>query len=304
MTTVPHTPARHRMRRPARFLLFPILTALLGGCGEGTPPAGPPQDALRGESALEHAARHLDPVYVCPMHPRIVRKEPGATCPICGMDLVKQKPVTSKEPRPEVELSADVIQKLGVRTTRVEKGRLWKYIKTVGYVGYNERRLSTVWVEADVFEHQLEWVERGQSADVRVQALPGQRWDGRVNYIYPELDPRTRTLKVRLLVPNPDGTLKPNMFAQVEIYGGPKEAVLKIPSEALIVTGERESVVLALGEGRFKPVDVVTGMRSRGEVEIYSGLEAGDEVVVSGQFLIDSEANLRASFRRFESGDE
>jgi Cu(I)/Ag(I) efflux system membrane fusion protein len=106
---------------------------------------------------------------------------------------------------------------------------------------------------------------------------------------------------VRLVFDNPDRLLKPNMFAEVVIYGGPKRDVLKIPAEALIVTGERESVVKALGNGRFQPVDVVTGMRRGGEVEILSGLEEGEEVVVSGQFLIDSESSLQASFLRMAS---
>jgi Cu(I)/Ag(I) efflux system membrane fusion protein len=88
------------------------------------------------------------------------------------------------------------------------------------------------------------------------------------------------------------------MFADVVIYGGPKSDVLKIPREALIVTGERESVVKALGGGRFQPVDVETGMQRGNEVEILAGLGEGDEVVVSGQFLIDSESSLRASFLR------
>ncbi|MBI1425046.1 MAG: efflux RND transporter periplasmic adaptor subunit [Gammaproteobacteria bacterium] len=158
---------------------------------------------------------------------------------------------------------------------------------------------SSVWVEADVYEHQMEYVRRGLSAEIEVKALPGKRYNGQVNYIYPELDPRTRTLRVRLLVPNTDGLLKPNMFADVRIYGGPKRDLLKIPREALIVTGKRESVILDRGNGRFQPVDVVSGMRSEDEVEILSGLKAGDKVVTSGQFLIDSEANLQASFARF-----
>ncbi|MGD8926245.1 MAG: efflux RND transporter periplasmic adaptor subunit, partial [Thioalkalispiraceae bacterium] len=159
--------------------------------------------------------------------------------------------------------------------------------------------LSSVWIEADVYEHQMELVQRGQMAEIEVKALPGKRFTGQISYVYPELDARTRTLKVRLLVPNPEGLLKPNMFAEVRIFGGPKKNLLKIPREALIVTGEREIVVLARGDGKFQPVDVVSGMRSQGEVEILNGLNEGDEIVVSGQFLIDSEANLQASIARF-----
>ncbi len=102
---------------------------------------------------------------------------------------------------------------------------------------------------------------------------------------------------MRLVFPNPDRALKPNLFADVTTQGAPREA-LSIPREALIATGERESVVKALGEGRFQPVDVVTGMRSGEAVEVLSGLAEGDAVVVSGQFLIDSESSLQASFGR------
>ena len=162
---------------------------------------------------------------------------------------------------------------------------------------------STVWVEANVYEHQLDWLRIGLKASIEVNALPGSRYEGEVTFIYPELEPQTRSLRVRVRVPNTDGRLKPNMFAHVRIFGGPKENVLKLPREAVIVTGERASVVLALGEGRFQPVDVVMGMISQGEVEILSGIKEGDKVVTSGQFLIDSEANLRASFSRMTDSE-
>ena len=109
-------------------------------------------------------------------------------------------------------------------------------------------------------------------------AWPGKSWEGKVDYIYPELDLQSRTLRVRLEFPNPERRLKPNMFAEVKIYGGPQRDTLLIPAEALIRTGERDTVVTALGDGRFQPVDVVVGARSNGSVEILSGLEAGDEV--------------------------
>jgi Cu(I)/Ag(I) efflux system membrane fusion protein len=161
--------------------------------------------------------------------------------------------------------------------------------------------LTTVWVEANVYENQLEWVKLGQSADVEVKALPGKHFPAQITYIYPELDPKTRTMKVRLLVPNPDELLKPNMFAEVKIATQPKKDILLIPRQAVIETGERESVVLDKGNGEFQPIDVVTGMRSQNKVEVLSGLKEGDRVVVSGQFLIDSEANLQASFERLKT---
>lgn len=163
--------------------------------------------------------------------------------------------------------------------------------------------LSTIWILADIYEYQLNWVKQGLDAEITVPALPNQKWEGTVDYIYPELDPKTRTLKVRLALKNKELALKPNMFAKVIIYGGVKRDILKIDREALIVTGEREAVILALGDGKFKSVDVVTGMHSNDEVEILSGLEMADKVVVSGQFLIDSEANLQASFMRMGHGE-
>jgi Cu(I)/Ag(I) efflux system membrane fusion protein len=163
--------------------------------------------------------------------------------------------------------------------------------------------LSKVWVMVDVFEHQIDWLKEGLSAEIRVPAQPGRRWEGKVDYLYPELDPKTRTLRVRLVFDNADLLLRPNMFAEAVIYGGPKEDTLKIPREALIVTGERESVVRALGEGRFQPVDVVSGVQRGGDVEILSGLKEGEEIVVSGQFLIDSESSLQASFMRMAADE-
>jgi Cu(I)/Ag(I) efflux system membrane fusion protein len=162
--------------------------------------------------------------------------------------------------------------------------------------------LSRVWVQVDIFEHQMDWVRVGNVAEITVPAFPGKTWEGRIEYIYPELDAMARTLRLRLVFDNPDLQLRPNMFAQVTIYGGPKQDVLVIPKQALIVTGQRKAVVKRIGENRFQPVDVVTGMHSGEQVEILNGLKQGDEIVVSGQFLIDSESSLQASFSRL-SGD-
>jgi len=160
--------------------------------------------------------------------------------------------------------------------------------------------LSQVWLLAEVFERQADWVRVGQSADVLLPYQPGTQFEGRVEYIYPGLDPKTRTLKVRLRFPNPDETLKPNMYANVKIYGGPREDLTVIPLEALIRTGREERVVIALGEGRFASRKVQAGMESGDWVEIVRGLEPGEAVVTSGQFLIDSEASLKASLRRMQ----
>lgn len=398
-----------------------VLVALaLAACNK---PSAEPTETLAealDDTGLEHALKHLDPKYVCPMHPQIIKDGPGR-CPICGMALVEKRTEPNTGKRPEVALSPAVVQSMGVRTAAAARGTIWKLIETVGRIEYDETRLahvhpraegwveslslravgepvqagqelaqfyapdilsaqvdfllalepqpsgvaqvradkarnllrlydvpepviaeierkratrntvpvlapisgvvtemgvrdgmyvekdtdmftiadlSRVWVLVDVYEQQLAWITPGRPAEMRVPAHPGRTWEGKVDYLYPELDPATRTLRVRLVFDNPDGLLKPNMFAEARLYGGPERDLLKIPAEALIVTGKRESVVLALGEGRFRPVDVVSGIQRGGEVEIVSGLDEGDRVVVSGQFLIDSESSLQASFAR------
>jgi len=163
--------------------------------------------------------------------------------------------------------------------------------------------LSTVWLLAEVFERQSEWVEVGQPAEVRLSYVPGRVWKGRVEYIYPTLDPKTRTLKVRLRFENPGEKLKPNMYANVKIFGGAKEDTIVIPLEALIRTGREERVIIALGDGRFEARKVKTGIESGDYVEILEGLDANEDVVTSGQFLIDSEASMRASLNRMSDED-
>ena len=163
--------------------------------------------------------------------------------------------------------------------------------------------LSSVWVVAEIFQRQADWISVGRPAEVRLSSHPGRVWEGEVEFIYPDLDPKTRTLQVRLRFDNPDEELKPNMFAKIALFGRPLDDVVHIPKEALIRTGRVDRVILDAGEGRFQPREVVAGMESGDRVEIKAGLEAGDVVVTSGQFLIDSEASLKASFARLGSGD-
>jgi len=158
--------------------------------------------------------------------------------------------------------------------------------------------LSTVWVLAEVFESQSEWVKLGQPADVTLSYLPGRKWEGKVDYVYPSLDAKNRTLRVRLRFDNPDEVLKPNMYANVSIFGGAKEGVLSVPREALVRSGGTERLIVAKGEGRYAQRVVVAGMESGDYVEIKSGISAGEKVVTSAQFLIDSEASMKASLAR------
>lgn len=163
--------------------------------------------------------------------------------------------------------------------------------------------LSQVWLIADVFEQQAAWMEVGLPAEVRLPYAPGQVWKGQVDYVYPDLDPKTRTLPVRLTLPNASESLKPDMYADVALFASPREAV-HVPRETVIRSGNGDRVVLALGNGRFRPVEVVTGIESGGRTEILEGLEAGDTVVASAQFLIDSESSLAGGFRRLTPMDD
>ena len=160
--------------------------------------------------------------------------------------------------------------------------------------------LDRVWLLAEVFERQADWVRIGQNADATLPSMPGQVLKGKVDYIYPDLDAKTRTLRVRLRFENPDGKLMPKMYAHVTIQSEPVQDVLNIPREALIRDGGEQRVILALGDGRFRARPVVAGIESGDRVEIKSGLAEGDTVVVSAQFLIDSESSLKASLQRME----
>ena len=161
--------------------------------------------------------------------------------------------------------------------------------------------LSSVWLQAEVFESQTDWVMEAQSAEARLNYMPGEVFSGRVDYVYPVLDPKTRTLQVRLRFDNPDERMKPNMYARVTIFGKSHPGALSIPREALIRGQDTDRVVVALGDGNYTVQEVMTGIESGGWLEIIAGLEVGDEVVTSAQFLIDSEASLAGSIQRLDA---
>ena len=158
--------------------------------------------------------------------------------------------------------------------------------------------LSQVWVVAEVFERQANQVVQGTAVTMSLDYLPGKTWQGKIDYVYPILDPTTRTVKVRLRFNNENGEFKPNMFAQIIIHTSSDEKTLLIPKEALIRTGNQDRVVLALGEGNFKSVAVSVGRFDSNNVEILSGLNAGEEIVSSAQFLLDSESSKTSDFKR------
>lgn len=164
--------------------------------------------------------------------------------------------------------------------------------------------LDTIWLLAEVFERQANWVEAGQSAEATLPSMPGVIWKGMVEYVYPDLDPVTRTLRVRIRFDNSKEMLKPNMYSHVTIFAGEKKDVISIPREALIRDAKQQRVIKALGDGRFQAQEVVAGMESGDWIEIISGLNEGDDIVISSQFLIDSESNLKASLTRMQSMDD
>ncbi len=367
------------------------------------------------DSALEHARKHADPTYVCPMHPNVVNKDPNATCPICGMDLVIVE--NNGGEADVVSISPRVINMLGVRVGKVKKKTLYRLIDSIGNIKYNENKIThihlrtdgwverlavkalgervkkgdllfqiyspelvnaqeellqsiymgndslveasrerlislgvsksqirkleksekikrlvsyyapqrgviselniregmyvkpsksivslvdttTMWLIANVFESQSDWVKVGDRAEAVLSFMPDKTWEGKVEHVYPTLDAKTRSLEVRLRFDNPEEMLKANMYANVKIFAKPKRKALSIPRESLIQTGDGDRVIVSLGNGKFKPVAVTTGIESNNRVEILNGLDEGDDVVVSSQFLIDSESSLRASLMR------
>jgi Cu(I)/Ag(I) efflux system membrane fusion protein len=379
-----------------------------------------------GETADEHALKHQDPDYVCPMHPAVVSQEPGS-CPVCGMDLVSREPLvqagTQGDSLPEVVVPAEFIQNFGVRTARVERGPVSREILALGRVArmplpkvtdvspglkgkilsvsdmtigdtvskgewlYSvdtaewralqqsyldalkeedqaranqlQQRLQSLgmkpaalsrlttggqveevldkyapvggtlieWragegdpVEAttkvvtlggmnrvpvvvNLFEGQGAWVDRGQRITVRVPTMPGTEYEGQVDRTDREINFSTRTLPVYVGFSTPDPRLRYGMLVEVTIHTSARENVLRIPREALIRTGEGDRVIVTRGDGRFKPVAVEAGIESGDYVEILTGLEEGQEIVASGQFLIDSESSLMADFQRMETGN-
>jgi len=153
--------------------------------------------------------------------------------------------------------------------------------------------LSHVWVIIDVYEDDLPWVSKGDTAEMRVAGIPGRVFTGQVTYIYPYLEAKTRTIKMRVEFDNPHLTLKPDMFAKVTVKAGKQIHAVVVPSEAIVRTGEQNQLFIQRSSGEFEPRNVVVGVDSEGQAQILQGVKAGEVVVTSGQFLIDSESKLK-----------
>jgi RND family efflux transporter MFP subunit len=198
----------------------------------------------------------------------------------------------TREPRPTLVFrspaSGFVIEKRVVAGMRVAPGDTL----------YRLADLSVVWLEADVYEPDVAFVQAGGRATVTLDAWPGEVFGGRIAYIHPNVDPATRTVRVRLELPNPRGRLKPGMYAHVELSRRFGDGLL-VPTDAVVDSGREQFVFVALGGGHFEPRRVRTGHRLGGEIEILDGVAEGDVVAAAATFFLDSESQLRAAMQGF-----
>jgi len=164
--------------------------------------------------------------------------------------------------------------------------------------------LRKIWVYVDIYEYELPWVKEGDRVEMQLAGIPGKTFKGHLAYIYPYAEAKTRTIKVRLVFDNPDLLLKPEMFAEVTIHADQQENAVIIPSEAVIRSGARNQVFIVREQGKFEPRLVALGLSSNGKVTVLKGIKAGEEVVTSAQFLIDSESKLREATAKMLSGTD
>jgi Cu(I)/Ag(I) efflux system membrane fusion protein/cobalt-zinc-cadmium efflux system membrane fusion protein len=165
--------------------------------------------------------------------------------------------------------------------------------------------LSTVWVDADIYQYELPWIKVGQPVTMSLDYLPGETFPGKIDYIYPYLKEATRTAKVRLRFSNPGLKLKPEMFAQVRIESPVVHNAVVVPADAVIDTGLKQHVFIALGQGRFEPREVKLGVLGNdGQREVLAGLKGGEDVVTSAQFMLDSESRFREAVQMMLPGQE
>ena len=163
--------------------------------------------------------------------------------------------------------------------------------------------LSTVWVDADIYQYELPWIKVGQPVTMTLDYMPGETFPGKIDYVYPYLKEATRTAKVRLRFRNPGLKLKPEMFAQVKIESPVAHNAVVVPADAVIDTGLKQHVFIALGQGRFEPREVKLGVLGNDGVrEVLSGLKGGEDVVVSAQFMLDSESRFREAVQMMMPG--
>jgi len=163
--------------------------------------------------------------------------------------------------------------------------------------------LNNLWLKADIYESEIGKIQVGAEAEITFNYSPGKIYTGKITFIYPTVDPVSRTISVRINLPNRDSNLKPAMFGNVVIKGEEHGEMPSIPESSVIRSGKKNIVVLGLGEGRFKPVEVTLGSYSDGYYQVLNGLKLNDKIVTSGQFMLDSESSLRSAINLFSSAD-
>jgi Cu(I)/Ag(I) efflux system membrane fusion protein len=265
-----------------------LLVIAVGGwffiTGNDAPPAEPERKVL---------------YWTDPMVPGYRSDKPGKS-PFMDMELVPIYEDTGAGPEgaPAITVSPQVVQRLGVRTTTVIRNVAMQRLNVTGYLFRQGEALVVI---ADVFDRNTAWLKPGLPAEVRVADLPGVRFAARVERIESDRDIGGRSVKVRVRLLNPDLRLQANMAAEVHVSAATERRALLVPREALIRTARRNALIRVLDDGRFQPVEVVAGEEFGEQVEIRSGVAEGDKIVVSGQFLIDSEASVRESLKRMDS---
>ena len=193
-----------------------------------------------------------------------------------------------KAGKPNIRLSIYTPQSGIVIEKMVQQGQ---YVN-VGEVLFNVADLSSVWVEIEVYENEFPNIRIGQQVEIQSQSYPGKPFTGRVAFIYPFLDPKTRTVKARVEMPNSGMKLKPDMFVKALIKV-PLGAAIVVPVTAVMDSGKRQTVWVESSPGMFEPRDVQVGQQTDDKIQILSGLKSGDKVAVSGAYLIDSESQLK-----------
>jgi membrane fusion protein, copper/silver efflux system len=210
---------------------------------------------------------------------------------IAEIERTREIPVYASWPAPQ---DGEIVERVAVNGMRAAPGD----------VLFRIADHDVVWVLVDIAERDLSLIELGQKASVRLRAYPDRVFVGTVTLIYPHLMAETRTARIRIELPNPDELLRPDMYADVEIATGAPSPVLTVSNSAVIDSGERQIVLLDKGDGRFEPRTVKLGRRGDGRIEIREGLAENDKVVVSANFLIDAESNLKAALNGLDAGEK
>ncbi|BBO85938.1 hypothetical protein DSCO28_65040 [Desulfosarcina ovata subsp. sediminis] len=203
----------------------------------------------------------------------------------------------------QLETSGDIQKTITVHSPAsgvvIKKSALKGHYVKAGEHQYEIADLSTVWVDVDIYEYELPWVHKGMSAEMDLAYIPGERYTGQVLFIYPFLDPKTRTARLRLSFPNPDNHLKPGMYANVYLDSALPDERLVIPQEAVIDSGVRKRVFVSRGKGKFEAREVTLGVEGNDYMfEVKDGLSEGEEIVLSGQFMLDSESRLKEAIAK------